>query len=88
MEDEKIKVRSTESGQIIEVLVLSKRTDRIQVLLGEGAASIRCQLNPTPNERAYVGTVMGREIVYECSRKEVQADLDRVNQARIKSRRP
>jgi hypothetical protein len=53
MEDEKIKVRSTESGQNIEVLVLSKHPDHIQVLLGEGADSIRCKLLPTPNGRAY-----------------------------------
>jgi hypothetical protein len=80
MEDEKIKVRSTESGQNIEVLVLSKHPDHIQVLLGAGADSIRCKLLPTPNGRAYAGSVMGREIVYERSRQEVAADLARVQQ--------
>jgi hypothetical protein len=88
MEDEKIKVRVTESDQVIEVLVLNKRADRIQVLLGTGADSVRCQLLPTPNGRAYAGSVMGREIVYERSRQEVQADLDRARQARHKPRRP
>jgi hypothetical protein len=88
MEDEKIKVRVTESDQVIEVLVLNKHADRIQVLLGAGADSIRCQLLPTPNGRAYAGSVMGREIVYERSRQEVQADLDRARQSRHKPRRP
>lgn len=88
MEDEKIKVRVTESDQVVEVLVLSKHADRIQVLLGEGADSIRCQLLPTHTGRAYAGSVMGREIVYERSRREVQADLDRIQQARHKPRRP
>jgi hypothetical protein len=88
MEDEKIKVRVTESDHVIAVAVLSKHVDRIQVLLGAGADSVRCQLLPTPNGRAYAGSVMGREIVYERSRQEVQDDLDRARQARHKPRRP
>ncbi len=87
MEDEKINVRITESGQNIEVLVLSKNPDRIQVLLGEGANSVRCQLLPTPNGRAYAGSVMGREIVYECSSSQVKAEILRENQARQKNYR-
>ena len=69
MEDEKIKVRVTESDQVIEVLVLNKHADRIQVLLGAGADSVRCQLLPTPNGRAYAGSVMGREIVFFLCRR-------------------
>jgi hypothetical protein len=87
MEDEKIKVRVTESGQTIEVLVLSKQADRIHVLLGEGANSVRCQLLPTPNGRAYAGSVMGREIVYERGRREVEAEIARLQQERHKVRR-
>jgi hypothetical protein len=51
--------------------------DRIQVVLGEGVHSIRCDLVPTQNGSAYVGNAMGREIVYERSREEVKADLAR-----------
>ncbi|MEZ4599667.1 MAG: hypothetical protein R2940_07745 [Syntrophotaleaceae bacterium] len=87
MEDEKIKVRITESGQTIEVLVLSKQADKIQVLLGAGADSIRCQLLPTPSGRAYAGSVMGREIVYERSRREVEGDIKQLQQERQKQRR-
>ena len=29
--------------------------------------------------QAYVGSVMGREIVYERSREQVQADIDKLN---------
>lgn len=76
MINEKIKVRSTDSGQIIEVLVYSKRADHIEVMVGEGAHSIKCQLTPTSTGLAYAGNVMGREIVYERSREQVQADLD------------
>lgn len=75
MSTSKIKVRVTESDQIISVEVIEKRPERIKVLLGEGDHSMRCELLPTPNGRAYAGTVMGREIVYECSREQVVADL-------------
>lgn len=75
MISEKIKVRVTESDQMISVEVTEKRPERIKVLLGEGDHSVRCELLPTPNGRAYAGTVLGREIVYEYSREQVQADL-------------
>jgi hypothetical protein len=81
MDDEKIRVRVTESGQLLEVVVLNKRAERIQVVLGEGVHSVRCDLTPTRNAQAYVGNAMGREIVYERPRATVQADIDRVNPA-------
>jgi len=76
--DEKIKVK-TESGQVLEVVVYSKRPESIQVVLGEGVHSVKCELSPTRNGLAYAGSVMGRELVYERSREQVQADLDRLN---------
>lgn len=76
MNNEKIKVRSTDSGQTIDVVVYSKRADHIEVIVGEGTHSIKCQLTPTANGLAYAGNVMGREIVYERSRKQVQEDID------------
>jgi hypothetical protein len=79
MQNEKIKVRITETGNFLEVVVLNKQASRIEVVLGEGVHSVRCELTPTRNELAYTGHAMGREIVYERSRKLVQADLDRVN---------
>src|SRR5882672_10292049 len=36
MEAEKIKVRVTETGQALDVIVYSKRADRIEIVLGEG----------------------------------------------------
>jgi hypothetical protein len=75
MNPEKIRVRA-ENGQTLEVVVLNKRADRIQVVLGEGIHSVKCELVPTRNGLAYAGSVMGREIVYERSRAQVQADLD------------
>lgn len=86
MNIEKIKVRNTESGQSMDVVVLSKRADHIEVVLGEGIHSVKCGLTPTRNALAYAGTVMGREIVYERSREQVQADIDRLNPALRKSR--
>lgn len=74
MNPEKIAVR-TETGQTLEVVVLSKRADRIQVVLGEGIHSVKCELVPTRNGLAYAGSVMGREIVYERSRAQVEAEL-------------
>ncbi len=60
----------------MEVTVFSKREDRIEVVLGEGVHSVKCELLPTPNGMAYVGAAMGREIVYERSREQVQADVE------------
>jgi hypothetical protein len=79
MSDEKITVRVTQSGQTLEVVVLSKRAERIEVVLGEGVHSVRCELLPTRNAQAYFGNAMGREIVYERSRAQVKADIDRLN---------
>ena len=87
MSAEQIKVRATDSGQTLDVVVFSKRPERIEVVLGEGIHNVKCTLTPTRNGLAYAGTVMGREIVYERSREQVQADIDRVNPALRKSSR-
>ena len=87
MNDEKITLRVTESGRTMEVVALNKRAERIEVVLGEGVHSVRCQLTPTRNALAYAGNAMGREIVYERSRAQVQADIDRVNPTLHKSSR-
>ena len=79
MNDEKIKLRVTETGNTLDVVVLDKRADRIQVVLGEGVHSVKCELTPTRNGLAYAGSAMGRELVYERSREQVQADIDRLN---------
>jgi hypothetical protein len=79
MVTEKITVRITETRQTIEVVVFSKRADVIEVVIGEGIHNVKCALTPTRNGLAYVGTVMGREIVYERSREQVKADIDRLN---------
>ena len=87
MTDETIKVRITESGQTIDVVVLSKRPHRIEVVLGQGIHNVRCELTPTRNRLAYAGTVKGREIVYERTPGQVQADIDRANPALRQPRR-
>ena len=87
MNDEKISVTITESVDSLEVVVLSKRADRIQVVLGEGVHSVPCDLTPTSHGTAYAGQVMGREIVYTATRAEIQAELDRNNPTLRKSRR-
>ena len=79
MNDEKIKLRVTETGNTLDVVVLDKRVERIQVVLGEGLHSVKCELTPTRNGLAYAGSAMGRELVYERSREQVQADIDRLN---------
>jgi len=85
MNDEKIKIKA-ETGQVIDVVVLSKHANRIEVVIGEGVHSMRCALTPTRNEMAYVGRIMGREVVYERSRAQVQADIDRLDPRLKKSR--
>lgn len=79
MISEKIKVKVTETGQTMDVVVFSKRANAIQVVIGEGIHNVKCDLAPTRNGHAYVGSVMGREIVYERSREQVQADIDRLD---------
>jgi len=78
MHTEKIKLR-TENGQLIEAAVMSKRAEHIEVVIGEGVHNVKCQLTPTRNGLAYAGSVMGREVIYERSREQVQADIDRLN---------
>jgi len=54
MEPEKIKVRVTETGQTLDVVVYSKRAERIEIVLGEGIHNMKCELTrrgwacPTP----------------------------------------
>ena len=86
MKNETITVTNTESGQTMEVVVLNKRASQITIVIGKGVHNVQCELTPTKNGQAYVGTVMGREIVYHRSRDEVQADLDHDNPALKKSR--
>ena len=78
METEKIKV-SMENGNVMDVVVFSKRANLIEVVLGEGVHSVKCELAPTRNGMAYVGSVMGREIIYERSTAEVQEDIDKTS---------
>jgi hypothetical protein len=86
MQNEIITVTNTESGKTMDVLVFDKRAGQITVVIGEGVHSVKCELTPTKNEQAYVGSVMGREIIYHCSCEQVQAELDEVNPALRKSR--
>ncbi len=86
MQNETITVTNTESGKTMDVVVFDKRASQITVIIGEGVHSVKCDLTPTKNEQAYVGNVMGREIVFHYSREQVQADLDRDNPALKKSR--
>jgi hypothetical protein len=63
----------------MDVIVFSKRATLIEVVLGEGVHSVKCEMKPTRNGSAFVGNVMGREIVYERSAIEVQGDIDRAS---------
>ena len=59
--------------------MLNKRAEHIEVVIGQGEHSMKCQLTPTRNGLAYAGSIMGREVIYERSREQVQADIDRLN---------
>ena len=78
MDNEKIKVQA-ESGQTLEVVVSRKTTDAIWIVLGEGIHNAKCKLTPTRNGLAFAGSVLGREIIYERSVKDVQAEIEREN---------
>lgn len=79
MKNETIQVRVTETRQLMEVVVFDKRPSSIQVVIGSGVHSVKCELTPTRNGLAYAGSVMGREVVYERSREQVEADIARLN---------
>ena len=66
--------------------MLHYRAEGIEVVLGEGVHSVRCQLSPTRTGQAYAGSAMGREIVYERSQEQVKADLQRA--VRLDGKRP
>lgn len=86
MQNEMITVTNTESGQSMDVVVLSKRPNLISIVIGEGVHSVQCDLTPTKYGKTYAGSVMGREMIYHRSQEEVQADLDAVDPALKKSR--
>lgn len=70
---------SMENGNLMDVTVFSKRPNLIEIVLGEGIHSVKCELKPTKNGLAYVGNIMGREIIYERSMADIQGDLDSSN---------
>jgi hypothetical protein len=74
MQTERVKVRLTSTGQEIDVVVFSKRPEAIEVVIGEGVHNVRCTLTPTRTGLAYAGSARGREIVYEKSRAQVEAE--------------
>ena len=86
METEKIRVRVTETGQTLDVVVYSKRAERIEIVLGEGIHNVKCELTPTRMGLSYAGSVRGRELVYERSREQVQADIDKLDPRLKRSR--
>jgi hypothetical protein len=87
MSEQKINIRVTETDMTMDVVVYSKRADRIEVVLGEGVHSVKCELLPTANGHAYAGSALGREIVYERSREQVLDDIELENHDYRDSRR-
>ncbi len=75
---DKIKIE-TETGQTLDVLVTSFSAEAIWILIGEGAHSSKCKLEPTRNGLAFAGSVMGREIIYKRSVKDVREELAQKN---------
>lgn len=73
----------TESGQTIEATLMRMHADRIDVLIGE---EFRLTLRPSRSGRAYVGSLQGRELVYERSVADVRAALARPDPARRRIR--
>jgi hypothetical protein len=61
MNDERIKVRVTSTGQTLEVVVLNKRLEMIEVVLGVGVHNVRCTLTPTRTGSAYAGNAGGAD---------------------------
>ncbi len=87
MHNETISITNTDSGKTMDVVVLNKKPEQITIVIGEGIHNVQCELTPVKNGQAYVGSVMGREMVYHKSREEVQAELAHNNPALKKSRK-
>lgn len=87
MSEKKITVRVTETDNTMDVGIFSMSEDKIEIILGEGVHSVKCELLPTPNGVAYAGSVMGREVVYERSRTQVKEDVEVENHDYRDSRR-
>ena len=66
-----------ESEKTVEVVVTSLKADAIWILIGEGPHSSKCKLEPTRNGLAYAGSIMGREVIYQKSVKEVKEQIAR-----------
>ena len=69
---------TTETDQQLEVDVTSYKADAIWILVGKGEHSIKCKLVPSRNQLAYVGSVMGRELIYQRSLKQVRENLQQM----------
>jgi hypothetical protein len=75
---EKIKVKA-EDGKILEVVGSAEAPGAHPGGPGRGRAQREVQPDPHAQRARLAGSVMGREIVYERSREQVQADLDRLS---------
>jgi hypothetical protein len=87
MSEERIKVRVTTTGQTLDVVVLSRRADAIEVVLGEGVHSVRCRLTPTRTEWPMPEMRWAAKSCNERARGEVAAELERLNAAAGKFKR-
>ena len=76
----------TETGQSLDVIVTSIKADAIWILIGEGPHSSKCKLEPTRNSVAYAGSIMGREIIYARSVKEIREEIARSGQEAVSHR--
>ena len=63
MSDKKITVRVTETDKTMDVVVFSQREDKIEVVLGEGVHSVKCELLPTANGMAFDGMGLHKHAV-------------------------
>jgi hypothetical protein len=63
----------------MDVVVLSKRAERIEVVLGEGVHSVRCELTPTRNFSSPTREAWGARSFTERTCADVKADIERVN---------
>ena len=87
MSRDTIEVRITETDRMMEVGIFSKHEHKIEVVIGEGVHSVKCELLPAINGMAYAGSVIGREVVYERSLEQVKADIEQENHDWRDSRR-
>jgi len=81
-----IEVVVTDTGRKMDLVILDYSPKRIRVVVGEGIHNTPVTLTPTKSGYSFAGNVMGRELIYMKSVKDVEEEIAQA-QHKVKGRR-